>query len=413
MFRWPLRVSEYLYLALLLLFAQLLTRGLATTHVRVRIVGSVVAIGAPVYLAWAHNPGQLHRLAAGTVLVAVLTVLAIGAARLGPLRSLALAGVFIVGTGLTLTLQLKTFGENKSSRGWHVPSDVAAMNARFNDRSGTVMQFSNFDDLQHMKNLAQLADRWRDFLPGSLYDVTDVRAVNHYTGMGLVRFQRSLCMSYEGFTKPCGYRSIFSSPQLGLPPLADLMKVETIVVSPKQAAAARTTPPSGWTQVSGNGQVQVYRRDDPLPWPGSHLSFVPHGVQVSAAANDDARHEHVDFADTANGGRAVFAMLGWPGWNATLDGHPVPVGRDSAGLLTVVLPAHSKGRLELTFTPPGLKIGLAAAAVGLLGAVALGWFGRRRKARDEEPNEPEEPVEPEDPVAGAEDLDDDEAATPA
>jgi hypothetical protein len=394
MFRWPLRVTEYLFLALLVLFARLVSRGLATSHVRGRVIGSAVAIGVPTYLAWADNPAVLHRLAAGAVLVAVLTALALLAARLGPLRSVALAGVFIVGTGLSVTLQLKSFGENRSSRGWHAPSNVAAMKKTFGDRTGTVMQFSNFKDLQHPSTLHQLTQKWQYFLPGSLYDVAGVHAVNHYTGMGMVRFQRSLCMSYDGFTQPCGYRGIFSSPQPSLPPLADLMKVDTIVIGHKQAAAANLTPPSGWTAVTDNAQVQVYRRAQPLPWPDSHLSFVPHGVQVAAAAEDDVRHEHVDLTSTGNGGQAVFAMLGWPGWQATLDGHALKVGRDSAGLLTVTLPANSKGRLELTYTPPGLKAGLAAGGVALFGAIALGWFGRRRRERDDEPPEEDEEEAP-------------------
>ena len=106
LFRWPLRVSEYLYLGLLVMFARLLSRGLATTHVRGRVLGSVAAIGVPSYLAWANNPAPLHRLAAGAALVVVLTALALLTARLGSLRTLALAGVLIVGTGLTVTLQL-------------------------------------------------------------------------------------------------------------------------------------------------------------------------------------------------------------------------------------------------------------------------------------------------------------------
>ena len=164
MFRWPLRVTEYLYLGLLVLFARLLSRGLATTHVRERVVGSVVAIGVPAYLAWANDPSALHRLAAGSALVVVLTALALLAARLGALRTTALAGVFIIGTGLGVTLQMKAFGENKGSRVWHTPSNVAAMNSRFNDRSGTVMQFSDFEHLQHQKTLKAL-DRQVAVLP--------------------------------------------------------------------------------------------------------------------------------------------------------------------------------------------------------------------------------------------------------
>lgn len=387
-FRWPLRVTEYLFLAVLVLVAVALSRGLATTHVRGRLVGTAVAIVVPAYLAWADQPADLHKLAAGSALVVVLTALALLTGRLGSRRSLALAGVFIVGTGLIVALQLEAFGENKGSRVWHAPSDVATIRAHFDDRQGPVMQFSDFTALQHQATLGQLTAKWRYFLPGSLYDVTKTDAVNHYTGMGLVRFERSLCMSYDGFTRPCGFHSIFQSPAPSLPPLADLMKIETIVVGTKQAKAAHTTPPAGWTEVMSNGQVQVYQRSQPLPWPGSQLSFVPNGATVAAAATDDLRHQHVSFSTTGNGGQAVFAMLGWPGWKATLDGHTLPVGRDSAGLLTVTLPPHASGTLELTYLPPGLDAGVGAAGLGLLGALALGWFGRRRTQDDEEPVSP-------------------------
>jgi hypothetical protein len=400
-FRWPLRVTEYLFLAVLVLFAVLLSRGLATTQLRGRLVGSAVAIAFPAYLAWANQPGDLHKLAAGSALVVVLTVAALLTRRLGSRATLALAGVFVVGTGLTVGLQLKSFGENKGSRVWHTPADVSALRARFDDRDGTVMQFSNFKDLQHHKTLKKLTAQWQYFLPGSLYDVTDVEAVNHYTGMGLVRFERSLCMAYDGFTRPCGYRGIFQPPQPSLPPLADLMKVDTIVVEPQQAVAAHATPPSGWSQVTGNAHLQIYRRAQPLPWPASHLSFVPNGMKVTAAVSDDVRHEHVDLSSTGNGGQAVFGMLGWPGWHATFGGHPVKVGRDTAGLLVVTLPPGKSGRLELTYTPPGLTAGVAAAGLGLLCAIALGWFGRRRTVPDEEDSGSEEPTDDEVAERGA------------
>ena len=111
---------------------------------------------------------------------------------------------------------------------------------------------------------------------------------------------------------------------------------------------------------------------------------MPNGTTVTAAGSDDQRHEHVDVAATGAGGTMVFAMLGWPGWTATFDGKSVPVGRDAAGLLTVQLPPNSSGRLELTFLPPGLRVGVGAAGVGLLGAVALGWFGRRRRLDEDD-----------------------------
>jgi hypothetical protein len=152
--------------------------------------------------------------------------------------------------------------------------------------------------------------------------------------------------------------------------------------------AKGVTVPSGWTRQPSPSSVVVYHRDQPSPYPGSRLSFVPTGTTVTSAGSDGLRHEHVEVSETGDGGALVFAMLGWPGWTATFDGRSVPVGRNAVGLLTVQLPPHSSGRLELAFLPPGLRVGLAAASVGLIGAVALGWFGRRR--RDDEDDEGDE-----------------------
>jgi hypothetical protein len=389
MFRWPLRVSEYLYLAVALLFAVLVSEGLAATHARRRLVASAVLIGTPAYLAWAQNPEALHRLVIGTVLVGVLTGLALLTSRLGTRGAVALACLFIVGTGLAVAMQLAMFGENKSSRVWHVPSDVAAMQGHFGDRSGTVLQFSDFRQLQERGvPVALLERKWENYLPGSMYDVAGVNAVNHYTGMGLVRFQRALCMSYEGFTQPCGYRNIWQSSGPGLPPLVDLMKVDTVVVEPRMTRGV--TVPSGWTRAESSPQVVIYHRNQAQAWPGSHLSNVRTGMTVTGASTDGIRQEHVDFSSSGRGGDVMFAMLGWPGWTATFDGHPVPVGRTAAGLLTARLPANAAGRLSLSFEPPGLRIGVGAGLVGLIGAVALGWFGRRGRGGFDDALETEE-----------------------
>ena len=69
----------------------------------------------------------------------------------------------------------------------------------------------------------------------------------------------------------------------------------------------------------------------------------------------------------------VLARAWYPGWSAKLNGAPL-VARPLAGLLvSVQLPLHSAGRLEVSFWPSGLTAGLVMAAAGafLLGLVAL------------------------------------------
>ena len=270
------------------------------------------------------------------------------------------------------------------------------MNSRFDDRTGTVMQFSDFDHLQHAEVAEGAHRKWQYYLPGSLYDVTDVDAVNHYTGMGLVRFQRSLCMSYDGFTRPCGYRSIWQSPQPA-PPAPGRPDEGRHRRRGAEAGTRRRRhrasrgldpgdqpPPGAWSTSA----------TQPLPWPGQ-----PPELRAERRDRDRGR----DRRRPPRARRPVRDRQRRPARlrDARLAGLDRDVrrargarGRDSAGLLTVTLPPDAAGRLELTYTPPGLTASLAAGALGLLGALALGWFGRRRKERvdevaDEEPAEAE------------------------
>ncbi|HUO51766.1 MAG TPA: hypothetical protein VMT93_04545 [Gemmatimonadaceae bacterium] len=73
----------------------------------------------------------------------------------------------------------------------------------------------------------------------------------------------------------------------------------------------------------------------------------------------------------------------YPGWIATVDGSPAPIGRADIALIGVALPAGAKN-VELTFTSPaydrGKAITLAALALGVL--LALGGVAMDRRHAD-------------------------------
>ena len=127
-------------------------------------------------------------------------------------------------------------------------------------------------------------------------------------------------------------------------------------------------------------------RDEPLPWPDSRLSWAADGIEVESAETVEPLHEQVEISDTGDGGPMIFAALGWPGWKAELDGKEVPVSRTKIGMLMVDVPPGASGTLDVTYRPPGLTVGLAAAGLGTLGALALGVvdWRRRRRPRPEE-----------------------------
>lgn len=378
LFRWPLRVLEYFYLGALVLLAVALTRGLARDHVRARATASALIVLATSYLAWAQDPGAVRRVAAGAAVLAVLTALAI-AAHLLVRRGTAVAAVAVAGVGAVLVLQVAVFGENASSRVWHVPSDVSALQERFADREGRTMQFADLKPLQDKGRIGKLEDAWDHYLPGSMYQPAHVDAVNSYTGMGFLPFTRFFCMEYDGLTQPCGYRHLWRAQGGGVPPMADLMKLDTVVVQPELARGVE--PTEGWTEVSRDRDVVVLEHQGDHPWPGSELSWAPDGVEVADASTVDLLHQRVELASVADDATLVFSMLAWPGWEAELDGRALAVDRTRTGLLTVRVPAGSSGTLELTHRPPGLTVGLVAAGLGALGAVLLGLVARRGARR--------------------------------
>lgn len=380
LFRWPLRVIEYFYLGVMVVFAVLLSQGLARSTMRPRLVATGLVVVTLGWLTWSQDPEALRRAALGTAVVAALTVAAL-AAHLVVRRTALVALVAMGGVGAVLALQVGVYGENASSRLWHVPSDVAALQASFADHTGRVMQFADLKPLQNKGQTRKLEQQWQgSFLPGSMYHPAGVQAVNNYTGMGFVPFTRTFCMEYDGLTQPCGYRNLWKAGGSGQPPLADLMKLDTIVVQPEMAQGVQ--PGEGWSVDSETDRMVLLRHDGEQPWAGSELSWASDGVEVASASTRSDLHETVEVTSAADDGELVFSMLAWPGWSAELDGRALRTGRTDAGLLTVALPAGASGTVDLTFRPPGLGLGLAGAGVGtLLGLGLLGWGLRGRRQR--------------------------------
>ncbi len=81
-------------------------------------------------------------------------------------------------------------------------------------------------------------------------------------------------------------------------------------------------------------------------------------------------------------GLLVMSEVWYPGWRATVNGAETPVLAVNGGLRGVAVPAGNS-TVEMTFEPQPWRLGLAAAAVGLLllGAwVVVGLVRRRRRA---------------------------------
>jgi hypothetical protein len=92
--------------------------------------------------------------------------------------------------------------------------------------------------------------------------------------------------------------------------------------------------------------------------------------------------DRVDIVTDGAAGKLVLADAAYPGWHVTVDGHAA-TGETVSSLFRAVTVPAGVHRVEWTFTPSSLRLGLAISLATLVAliAVSLGWPLRRRRAR--------------------------------
>ena len=220
------------------------------THVRRRLVASAVADRRRRRTSpGRRSPSTLHRLAdrhrAGRRAHRARAARLLGSARSARSPSPACSSS---APGSVVALQLNACSARTRARASGTcPSDVAALQSRFGDRTGTVMQFSDFS------SCSSAASRWAcssgsgsTTCPAACTTSPASTRSTTTPAWGWSASSAASACRTTGFTQPCGYRSIWQSPVPGLPPLVDLMKVDTVVVEPRMAA--RRDRAAGWTR---------------------------------------------------------------------------------------------------------------------------------------------------------------------
>jgi hypothetical protein len=115
-------------------------------------------------------------------------------------------------------------------------------------------------------------------------------------------------------------------------------------------------------------QAAVVESKDPLP-------AAPGRVLYIARALESVRVE----AEAAGDATLVVADSWWPGWEATLDGTPVPILRADVLVRAIRWPA-GRHVLEMRYRPPEVGYGLLASALGAaLTAASMAFLARRPK----------------------------------
>ena len=114
------------------------------------------------------------------------------------------------------------------------------------------------------------------------------------------------------------------------------------------------------------------------------LAKVIRRLQASGATHVEAGgHSIRATLPPGSKGYAVVSVPRVSGWQCSAGDGKAQTPRDYGGLVAVPL-TGTADRIDCTFTPPGLRRGLAigaASAMLTLGIVLFGWWWRRRRVR--------------------------------
>jgi hypothetical protein len=375
MFRWPARLIPFLYLAVMVFFVVILSRGLHRNRVALRASLTGVALLAGAWLAYSDNPALWKWIGLTTVVSAGLLVLAWFWGRSDARLFTVLAGGLILFIGA----QIMVTPANANVANYEFIHSRSEIRDRFADRyEGLTVQVTQYGG----PGIESGPDGiWMDFMPGNMPSVAQVESTTAYSGVGFTKLDQALCIYYNGVMCPAGWDALWErngdEPAL----LADLLRAETVAVQRDFVDDLRT--PQGWSIAEETENATVFTRDDALPFPDGRLSYVEDGLVITSDERQGPVDELIEFESTSgDGGALVFARLAWPGYTATVDGTSIPVETTDSGLVMLQVPADvSGGTIALSWSPPGLWIGIGAIALALAGWILAIIAGRRRARR--------------------------------
>nr|WP_067656069.1 hypothetical protein [Nocardia harenae] len=378
--RWPVRVLPMLAIGLLVLVCVLIGRFGTVREWKPRAIAAAVLVLVLLVRSSSADPARVvwHLLAA-----VALLALGAGVVWLGRTRGTAFAGALTL-LAMFPIAYFQVDAAQPTPMAWNLPAHRSDAQKSFPDFPGTTLQLGD-------RGLLQPQDKSVDGAYGSLVFGNYARAVeldyvNGYTPSGHFYFGELLCMRWDGSVCPDAYRRMFApEPSTGRP-LVDLMNVDRVTLQKALFPDAGLNPaPEGWKWVDypGNARyIWVLERESGL------ISTVNGRVSNSAGVTATSLGE----TDTTSrvrvsspgGGRVTFARLGWPGYRATLNGRDIPITTVARSFIAIDVPAGTENaELELTWRPPGWKIGIGTAVLGLAGLGVLQWVYLRSRRRDE------------------------------
>lgn len=374
MFRWPARLVPFMFVVVLLVVVVVASHGLHRDRRLMRTALSAGAILTGSWMAFSDFPrlAWWHLAVTAALFVAFAALLRWSDAGW---RSFAV----LIGANLVFMLpQLAIAPSNANVANYNPPTSRSAMVGQFGDRaSGLTVQVSDF---MNPRDYALLDPKrfWQYGLPGNLNAVAGVESTSAYSGVGFSVHDQALSLTYNGSTGAGLWDALWSVPRDESALLVDLLGVQTVVVM--LPTVPHAAAPEGWRELERSDDALVIERISAMSFAESRVTQVGADLTlIEAELVDDVGERVLVSSDSGSDRIITFGRLAWPGYSATIDGKPLEVKLGTAGLVQLDLPPGlDAAEIELSFTPPGLTIGLLFMALGPALAAALAVLYRRR-----------------------------------
>ncbi|MGW4330570.1 hypothetical protein ACWEKR_32355 [Nocardia sp. NPDC004573] len=378
--RWPARVLPMLAIGLLILVCVLLGRYGTVRDPKSR----GIAAGVLILLLWVRSfSADPHDVIWHVIAALALAALVAAAVWLGRTKGTAAACALTI-VAMFPIAYFQVDAAQPTPMSWNLPTKRSQAKAAFPDFAGNTIQLGDRGLLQPQDKSVEGA--YGSLVFGNYARGLELDYVNGYTPSGHFYFGELLCMRWDGSVCPDAYRRMFAPEPTTGRPLVDLMNLDRVVLQRALFPEAPGQPaPEGWKWADYPGHeryIAVLERVGGLV--STTNGRVTDAEKVSATSISETDTTSRVRVSSAEGGRVVFARLGWPGYRVTLDGKSLPITTVAKSFIAVDVPAGTQNaELVLTWRPPGWKIGTAAAVAGVLGLGVLQWLQVRSRRREE------------------------------
>ncbi|MHC6230411.1 hypothetical protein ACX5I6_12215 [Arthrobacter sp. MMS24-T111] len=374
--RFPVRLTPYVSLAVLIILSVLLSRSRVHLLTRARVVGMASLMAAGTYFAWAQIPNpsvHLKFAALAAVGLALVVWLLYGRKNILWLRMRQLPLLVIVGITLVTAVGQHHYFRSTPLPDFGLPDGVEAFRLPLQKAEGMTFVSGNPAALGPVV--------WDETLLANSWYLNDHPVQNLYTPIMFKTYAEDLCLDPHGWTCPLAGPKLFTEDEMTGKPLVDLLSIDSVqlIREPSDAGTSKLQTqavPQGWHVAEITDNTVLWVRDNPRLDTGN-VVWESDGVKLTTVSQDSGKAVFRVDALPASGGKAVLSRLNWPGYSASGAVLSSPL---RGYLVQLDLSGSSVGsEITIEFHPPGWVVVLACMIVALLLGLSwvVGYTGRR------------------------------------